>query len=211
MYTHTHACTHTHIHTLACTHAHTDACACTLFSCCGVRSCCLLRYKSALKQYFQAKGQGCVLFERNFRSQHLQLQVSWACLHVGVRVHICVCVYVCTCVLVLFAACCGLLLLSLFAPLEVVPVPGDVSAEVVREQFISQGKSHKVEFTLMQEGARLDQVRCVLCVCVMYCTGICEYVCVYVCVWLLCKILYALYSALESTLLPPVTLPGPDG
>ena len=38
----------------------------------------LCRYKSALKQYFKARGQACVLFERNYRSQHLQLQVSLA-------------------------------------------------------------------------------------------------------------------------------------
>ncbi|XP_061468662.1 CWF19-like protein 1 [Rhineura floridana] len=33
------------------------------------------QYKSALKTYFRTKGKRCVAFERNYRSQHLQLQV----------------------------------------------------------------------------------------------------------------------------------------
>ncbi|XP_006119667.1 CWF19-like protein 1 isoform X2 [Pelodiscus sinensis] len=33
------------------------------------------KYKSALKEFFRSKGKRCVLFERNYRSQHLQLQV----------------------------------------------------------------------------------------------------------------------------------------
>ncbi|XP_062987361.1 CWF19-like protein 1 isoform X2 [Elgaria multicarinata webbii] len=33
------------------------------------------RYKSALKKFFRAKGKRCVAYERNYRSQHLQLQV----------------------------------------------------------------------------------------------------------------------------------------
>ncbi|XP_019367728.1 PREDICTED: CWF19-like protein 1 isoform X2 [Gavialis gangeticus] len=33
------------------------------------------KYKSALKKFFQSKGKRYVLFERNYRSQHLQLQV----------------------------------------------------------------------------------------------------------------------------------------
>ncbi|XP_078138158.1 CWF19-like protein 1 [Centroberyx gerrardi] len=32
------------------------------------------RYKSALKKFYKSKGERCVLFERNYRSQHLQLQ-----------------------------------------------------------------------------------------------------------------------------------------
>ena len=136
---------------------------------------------------------------------HVCVCVVCVCVYVCVCLRVCVCVcvcllyvcvctrtYVCTCVcthatlLVLFGVSCGLFLLSLFAPLEVVPVPGDVSAEVVREMFISQGKSYKVEFTLMEEGARLDQVSCacVLRVCVFYCTIV--RVCVYVCVACVC-------------------------
>ncbi|XP_061857810.1 CWF19-like protein 1 isoform X1 [Colius striatus] len=35
----------------------------------------LNKYKSALKKFFRSKGKRYVLFERNYRSQHLQLQV----------------------------------------------------------------------------------------------------------------------------------------
>ncbi|XP_019403246.1 PREDICTED: CWF19-like protein 1 isoform X3 [Crocodylus porosus] len=34
------------------------------------------KYKSALKKFFQSKGKRYVLFERNYRSQHLQLQIA---------------------------------------------------------------------------------------------------------------------------------------
>lgn len=33
------------------------------------------KYKSALKEFFRSKGKKYVLFERNYKSQHLQLQV----------------------------------------------------------------------------------------------------------------------------------------
>lgn len=33
------------------------------------------KYKSALRSFYKSKGERCVLFERNYRSQHLQLQV----------------------------------------------------------------------------------------------------------------------------------------
>ncbi|KAM3858848.1 CWF19-like protein 1 [Diretmus argenteus] len=33
------------------------------------------RYKAALKKFYKSKGERCVVFERNYRSQHLQLQV----------------------------------------------------------------------------------------------------------------------------------------
>uniref|UniRef100_A0A8D2J9U2 CWF19-like protein 1 n=1 Tax=Varanus komodoensis TaxID=61221 RepID=A0A8D2J9U2_VARKO len=33
------------------------------------------QYKSALKKFFKTKGKRCVAYERNYRSQHLQLQV----------------------------------------------------------------------------------------------------------------------------------------
>lgn len=36
------------------------------------------QYKSALRKFFRSQGKRCVAFERNYRSQHLQLQVrSW--------------------------------------------------------------------------------------------------------------------------------------
>ncbi|XP_038053166.1 CWF19-like protein 1 [Patiria miniata] len=35
----------------------------------------LEQYKSALRRYFKSIGKTCVIFERNFRTQHLQLQV----------------------------------------------------------------------------------------------------------------------------------------
>lgn len=35
------------------------------------------RYKEALRSFYKSRGQRCVLFERNYRSQHLQLQVGW--------------------------------------------------------------------------------------------------------------------------------------
>lgn len=34
------------------------------------------KYKSALRSFYKSKGERCVLFERNYRSQHLQLQVE---------------------------------------------------------------------------------------------------------------------------------------
>ncbi|XP_064384040.1 CWF19-like protein 1 [Halichondria panicea] len=33
------------------------------------------KFKSALRKYFNSKDQSCVIFERNYKSQHLQLQV----------------------------------------------------------------------------------------------------------------------------------------
>ncbi|XP_028253088.1 CWF19-like protein 1 [Parambassis ranga] len=33
------------------------------------------KYKSSLRNFYKSRGQRCVLFERNYRSQHLQLQV----------------------------------------------------------------------------------------------------------------------------------------
>nr|XP_019964846.1 PREDICTED: CWF19-like protein 1 [Paralichthys olivaceus] len=33
------------------------------------------KYKSALRSFYKSKGERCVVFERNYRSQHLQLQV----------------------------------------------------------------------------------------------------------------------------------------
>ena len=33
------------------------------------------RFKVAMRQYCRSKGKSCVIFERNFKSQHLQLQV----------------------------------------------------------------------------------------------------------------------------------------
>ncbi|KAM4523006.1 CWF19-like protein 1 [Fundulus diaphanus] len=33
------------------------------------------KYKSALKGFYKSKGERCVLFERNYKSQHLQLQI----------------------------------------------------------------------------------------------------------------------------------------
>lgn len=34
------------------------------------------KYKAALRSFYKSKGERCVLFERNYRSQHLQLQVE---------------------------------------------------------------------------------------------------------------------------------------
>lgn len=34
------------------------------------------KYKRALKTFYKSRGERCVLFERNYRSQHLQLQVD---------------------------------------------------------------------------------------------------------------------------------------
>lgn len=34
------------------------------------------KYKSALKSFYKSRGERCILFERNYRSQHLQLQVE---------------------------------------------------------------------------------------------------------------------------------------
>lgn len=37
----------------------------------------LKKYKSAVKKLYKSRGRRCILFERNYRSQHLQLQVLW--------------------------------------------------------------------------------------------------------------------------------------
>lgn len=34
------------------------------------------KYKSALKSFYKRRGERCILFERNYKSQHLQLQVE---------------------------------------------------------------------------------------------------------------------------------------
>lgn len=35
----------------------------------------MAKFRAALRKYYNSKNQSCVIFERNFRSQHLQLQV----------------------------------------------------------------------------------------------------------------------------------------
>lgn len=35
----------------------------------------LQKYKNAVRKLYKSRGRRCVLFERNYRSQHLQLQV----------------------------------------------------------------------------------------------------------------------------------------
>lgn len=37
------------------------------------------KYKATLKRFFKSRGKRCVLFERNYRSHHLQLQVGVIC------------------------------------------------------------------------------------------------------------------------------------
>ena len=37
------------------------------------------KFRDALKKYYNSKDQSCISFERNFRSQHLQIQV-WPCI-----------------------------------------------------------------------------------------------------------------------------------
>eukprot|EP00063_Salmo_salar_P064467 XP_014039302.1 PREDICTED: CWF19-like protein 1 [Salmo salar] len=39
------------------------------------------RYKMAVRTFYKSKGQRCVLFERNYHSQHLQIQVDQNTLH----------------------------------------------------------------------------------------------------------------------------------
>lgn len=34
------------------------------------------KYKSALKSFYKSKGERCIVFERNYKSPHLQLQVN---------------------------------------------------------------------------------------------------------------------------------------
>jgi hypothetical protein len=36
------------------------------------------KYLDGLKRLFASQGRTCVVFERNYHSQHLQLQVLWA-------------------------------------------------------------------------------------------------------------------------------------
>ena len=36
----------------------------------------LQRYKEAVRSFYKSKGLRCLVFERNYRSQHLQLQVD---------------------------------------------------------------------------------------------------------------------------------------
>ena len=33
------------------------------------------RFRDSLKRYYNSKDQSCISFERNFKSQHLQIQV----------------------------------------------------------------------------------------------------------------------------------------
>ena len=33
------------------------------------------RFRGSLKKYYNSKDQSCISFERNFKSQHLQIQV----------------------------------------------------------------------------------------------------------------------------------------
>ena len=35
----------------------------------------MAKFKDSLRRYFKSKDQSCVIFERNFKSPHLQLQV----------------------------------------------------------------------------------------------------------------------------------------
>ena len=54
------------------------------------------RFRDALKKYYNSKDQSCISFERNFKSQHLQIQVPYHTL-VQVPYHtlmVCVCVCV---------------------------------------------------------------------------------------------------------------------
>lgn len=37
------------------------------------------KYKDTLKRFFKSQGKRCVLFERNYKSHHLQLQVRVFC------------------------------------------------------------------------------------------------------------------------------------
>ena len=37
----------------------------------------MAKFRAALRKYYNSKNQSCVIFERNFRSQHLQLQVCY--------------------------------------------------------------------------------------------------------------------------------------
>lgn len=37
------------------------------------------KYKATLRKFFKSRGKRCVLFERNYKSHHLQLQVSSLC------------------------------------------------------------------------------------------------------------------------------------
>jgi len=37
----------------------------------------IVKFRIALRKYYNSKEQSCVIFERNFKSQHLQLQVCY--------------------------------------------------------------------------------------------------------------------------------------
>lgn len=37
------------------------------------------KYKATLRRFFRSRGKRCVLFERNYKSHHLQLQVCDLC------------------------------------------------------------------------------------------------------------------------------------
>lgn len=41
------------------------------------------KYKATLRKFFKSRGKRCILFERNYKSHHLQLQVGGFC-HMGV-------------------------------------------------------------------------------------------------------------------------------
>ncbi|TRZ03862.1 hypothetical protein DNTS_000495 [Danionella cerebrum] len=90
----------------------------------------LEKYKSAFRKFCKSRGQRCVLFERNYRSQHLQLQISLSSATKMNR--------------------------SLVDDVEpAVPVPGEkCSTEDIKEAFMTQAEEQQIE--LMEIPAHTD-------------------------------------------------------
>jgi len=42
------------------------------------------RFKQALMDAFQSEGRPCVVFERNYRTDHMQIQVKALCRHLSI-------------------------------------------------------------------------------------------------------------------------------
>lgn len=109
------------------------------------------KYKSALKSFYKSRGERCILFERNYRSQHLQLQVGAAANEKAAlpghrpgplvqRHH-------------------QSASSPSFPPAQVVPVPLDLcTTEDIKEAFVVQAQEQQMELMEIPQHTDLKQV-----------------------------------------------------
>ena len=93
----------------------------------------LAKFKIALRKYFESKDQSCVIFERNFKSQHLQLQVHWLVCHCHSS-----CIYH-------------------VISVQIVPVP-KIPSDALRQAFIDHGRSMGVELETVPRETPVSEV-----------------------------------------------------